>query len=261
MAEHDQLPRVYESLNPTERFVALAQEILNQYGFRQPTESENSTVIGTGWPDGQSGQYYELQRRSWQGTSSSLRFEYVLAHHREPGGTPLRYRVRNNGPIRVLDADNSGKTLDPITDRIVRQEALTILSAKAPEKAAELMDSFFDYRFRDLTGKLVLSHLAVTDGEAIKLTDKAVTDAIAKHALWVVKAQDLALTESRLPSNRMDPANVQQAINHPKLNGEKINMIDQTKLVAKAIGPYWQNTLPPDVDSQHHDAMAKYFEK
>jgi hypothetical protein len=154
---------VFETVQPSERFIDIALAAINTYGLKKDQRlSRNKSVFWAQWTHTDS--RYELEIRNHRQTRSNYLLSRYALH--SPGGVPTaQYLVQDRGgsdvsPILRVDPDTHTITRESGTHRAA-YEALAILAVAHPEAADIALDQAFAARFREAAGTIVVSDLEV----------------------------------------------------------------------------------------------------
>lgn len=246
-------PIVYEQLNPADQFKDMAKAILKEHG-----EEHSSTAPGwkggktsISWPVSKESHHYQLYRRKYD-LHKGVTTDYVLEHFAPNSAEPVRYRVRNSGPIRLLDTDGQQVPLEKNEQRIVNYAALSILTRAWSTNANEIIQDQFTRSFRSVVGDYILSSLAVkVDGISRQsISEEDAVDAVVTFSNDLLAIyEDVALNEQ--PDTTTTSEGMQKAIddfmNPPKKYGSRsVDTISLAKASANALRHGWRTVLPAD---------------
>lgn len=253
MEKFDKTPGqpTYNFIKPGDRFMTLANAIIDQIGQKQQLNNENIRPQVAQWPMDDSAYYYRLEKKDY-GTRGGT--HYILEHF-IPGMSPdpiARYKLTAwgaspVGTIKKIDYSDKEIKQTPSEQKDTERIAIAILAQSATREDEQFIKEAFDKQFDELVGAIILSDAAVQNGEPLpELNADMAKNSAANYMghLMCIAAEEylIGATSSQAGSTPINQA-------PKKMNDEgsieyfMTNAID----IANRIGKRWRNTVEPDM--------------
>lgn len=269
MGEHGnhEKSRIYESIAPEIRFVAMATSILENIG-QMPPENGGTLKIAR-WPKDQHGDHYKLQASAGMGMWGTPIILITLDHYAPglPANVPKnRYNVQSGfdgiSPITITDSKNIEKQLEKDAKQEAVRFILGALTEMAPEVATKYLHDAFEHRFASLVGNYVLSDFAL-EWPTRDMSEKMQNDAYAQHEKHIDEVMEEELKQAKeRKENVVDPSIalsqpayfeiVQEAATEGRRGPTNMNTylpIDvhvAMKRVVREMNGKWRNAITPE---------------